>query len=222
MDNTIIEERLARATELSRILMEKKEHLPCRSAAEDTKIVSPDSSTAAFIEGVLGSAHEMIALLGALAIDAKSAMQEAGNLRGDLDNMRSERDVLRAQLAEQKQALTNQAASLLRGVALAPCWECARLRDQVMEQTRRAEAAIFTLNSPKAALEMCGIFEDHDKERKAQLERAQMRLADCERVIDEVRFFCESFEVNSDRWSTAAWRQKVRAIYKLLPEKRTP
>lgn len=207
------EERLTRATELSRILMEKKERLLYRSVAEDTKIVSPDSSTAAFIEGVLGSAHEMIALLGALAIDAKSAMQEAGKLRGDLDNMRSERDVLRAQLAEQKQALTNQAASLLRGVALAPCWECASLRDQVKEQTRRAEAAVYMLNSPKAALDMCGIFEDHDKERKAQLEQARKWLAECEPVIDAVR---EHQEDPSDA------RKIVRLSSINLPEKRMP
>lgn len=55
-----------------------------------------------------------------------------------------------------------------------------------------------------------------------EVKRLQKRLAECEPVIETVRYFCESFEVNSERWSSAAWRQKVREIYRSLPEKRTP
>lgn len=127
--------------------------------------------------------------------------------------LRTERDNAQSELAEQKQALTAQAASLLRAFALAPCSECETLRGQVETERKRADAAVYMLNSPKAALEMCGILEEHDKERKARLDRTQKRLAECEPVIEAVR---DHQEDPSDA------SKIVRLLLMPLPEKVAP
>jgi hypothetical protein len=51
----------------------------------------------------------------------------------------------------------------------------------------------------------------------AEIASLKERLSACESVVEAVRCFCETYEAFADRWSTAAWMQKVRELKAKLP-----